>query len=177
MAKRRYTFQLKSRIFLVLVHNLELIVVNTAHIQLTIQVEHLRWVTNLEEGAVLDDNVVHMEGADAGEVAGQGDEVGWVIRAVELQEVRSERIRVAGPAQLSQSLLQFCMGMDYLIGRDVDKNTGPSSGSGGGTRVAVWLLPLERLPCGVWDQPGYSILVENPHSRHLTTCSDLLLSL
>lgn len=76
MAKRRYTFQLKSRIFLVLVHNLELIVVNTAHIQLTIQVEHLRWVTNLEEGAVLDDNVVHMEGADAGEVAGQGDEVG-----------------------------------------------------------------------------------------------------
>lgn len=122
-------------------------------------------VTNLKERAVLDDDVVHVEVLKVGEVSGEGDEVGGGVRAMELDEVRLVRVRVASPTEFGESLLEFGVGTDDLVAREVDEDPWSGTGSGGCARVG-WLLLLEGLPCWVGYEPSHSVLAENPHTRH-----------
>lgn len=76
----------------------------------------LHWVTDLEERAVLDDDVVHVSSPEVGKVSGEGNEVGGVVGTVELEELRLGRAGVAAPSELIQPRLQLSVGVDHLVG-------------------------------------------------------------
>lgn len=136
----------------------------------------------MEEGAVLDDDIVHVEGLEIGEVFREGDEVGGVIGAVELEELRRRRrlvvwVTITPPTELNQPPLKLDVGSDHLVGRKENKNPGTRAGRGGratraasGTRRRTIPL-LEGFPGWVGDQTHDSILVENPHARHYNIAS------
>ena len=88
---------------------------------------------------------------------------------MELDEVSVGRVAVvASPAEFVESLLEFREGANNLVGRKVDEDSGSSAGCGGCAWIR-WLFVLEGFSGWVSDQPGHSILVENPHTRHSHT--------
>lgn len=58
-----------------------------------------RGVTDFEERTVLDDDIVHMKGLEVGKPFRERDEMGRVIGAVELDELRLTRVMVTGPPE------------------------------------------------------------------------------
>ncbi|CAL9132668.1 unnamed protein product, partial [Musa acuminata var. zebrina] len=107
-------------------------------------------VDDLEGVAVLDDDVVHVDGLEAGEVLGEGDEVdGGAL--VELEEVGF--LVVALPPQSQQLPLQRRVGGDHLVGGRVQQRL-----SSNGRRLLV---------SRVLHQPHHPIL-EHPNPSHNT---------
>nr|GMD17433.1 MutL-like protein 1 [Ipomoea batatas] len=131
----------------------------------------IREITYLEEGAVLDDDIVHVEGLQIGEAFREGDEVGGVVGAVELDELRRRcPVVIAPPTELNQPPLQLHVGFDDLVRRKKNKNPWPGARRGGrspaGTRRRPIIPLLEGFPGRVSDQTYDPILVEDPHTRH-----------
>lgn len=106
-----------------------------------------------------------MEGLEVGKVCGERDEVGWAFRPVELQEVGPERVGVASPADFSESLLEFWVGANDLVGWEVDQDPWSSPRRSGCAGIGRLFL-LERLPRRVRDQPSDAVFVEYPHPGH-----------
>ena len=94
---------------------------------------------------IFNDNVVHMHGLEFGEAFGEGNQVGGVMGAVELEELRFGWIPVPAPPEFAQSLLEFGVGADDLVGWEIDQDSRPSPWR----RRGPWIgrvLALERLP-------------------------------
>lgn len=106
-----------------------------------------------------------MEGLEVGKVCGERDEVGWALRPVELQEVGPERVGVASPAEFSESLLEFWVGANDVVGWEVDQDPRSSPRRSGCARIGRLFL-LKRLPRRVRDQPSDAVFVEYPHPGH-----------
>lgn len=129
-------------------------------------------VTNLEEAGVLNDNVVEMEVLEVMEVGGEGEEMRGGVGAMEVDEVVEKGGGggggvVARPAELEEEVLEVREGANDVVGGEEDKDAGAGAGSGGGAGPGMGrVVVLEGLPGGVGDQPGHSLLVEHPHSRH-----------
>lgn len=100
--------------------------------------------------AIFDDDVVHVHGLEFGEAFWERDQVDRVVGAVELEELRFGGIPVATPPEFAESLLEFGVGLDHLVGREIDQDSGPSPWRGGGAGMGR-VLVLERLACWVRD--------------------------
>lgn len=124
-------------------------------------------ITNFKKGSILDDDVVHMEGLEVIKVRRERDEVSRVLGAVELHEVRSEEWvgLVASPSEFSESLLEFGVRADDLVGREKYQDSGSSTGGSGCTRIGRLFL-LEGFAGRVPDQPSDAVFVEYPHAGH-----------
>lgn len=63
-------------------------------------------LANFKERAILDDNVIHMERLEVGEINRERYEVSGVFRLVELEKIRSVGVVIARPAEFIQSLFK-----------------------------------------------------------------------
>uniref|UniRef100_A0A8R7U9E5 Uncharacterized protein n=1 Tax=Triticum urartu TaxID=4572 RepID=A0A8R7U9E5_TRIUA len=102
-------------------------------------------VDDLEVASVLDDDVVHVDGAEAREVSRERDEVEAAVAAVELHD--GAVLVVALPSQRRQPPLQRPQRPHRLVRRHVHQR-----------------LPARRLPL----QLHHPVLPEHPHAarRH-----------
>lgn len=108
-----------------------------------------------------------MEGLEVIKVRRERDEVSRVLGAVELHEVRSEEWvgLVASPSEFSESLLEFGVRANDLVGREEYQDSGSSTGGSGCTRIGRLFL-LEGFAGRVPDQPSDAVFVEYPHAGH-----------
>lgn len=60
-------------------------------------------LTNFKERAILDNNVIHMERLEVGEIYWKRYEVSAVFRLVELEKIRLVGVAVARPAEFGES--------------------------------------------------------------------------
>ncbi|CAL9151499.1 unnamed protein product, partial [Musa hybrid cultivar] len=105
-------------------------------------------ITDLEDVAALDNDVVHVHRPELGEVRRYRDEVhGGAL--VELDQIR--RAGVPLPPQHRQLLLEDVVGGDHLAGGDVDKDLAAAHGT--------------LLAADVLDEADHAVL-EHPHPRH-----------
>nr|ACN30828.1 unknown [Zea mays] len=111
---------------------------------------HRSDVDDPEGVAVLDDDVVHVDGGEPGEVGGEGDEV----EGAALVELVQRRVLVVAlPAQRAQLRLQLRVRPHHLPARRVHQRLPP---------------PHRRLAAhrrAVLHQAHHAVL-EHPHARH-----------
>ncbi|MBA0679042.1 hypothetical protein Goari_010840 [Gossypium aridum] len=86
--------------------------------------------TYLKERPVLDDNVVHVQSPEVGE------------------EVRLGEVVVTGPTEFAQAVLELGIGVDDLVGREVDEDPWSSPGCGGGAGINRVFM-LEGFSSGI----------------------------
>lgn len=104
----------------------------------------------MEGVRVLDDDVVHMHGAEPGELAGEGDQVdGRVL--VKLVEVRVAAV-VPLPSKAHQDLLERLVGGHHLAARQMDQGL-PSGVVARGFRLRILHEPVNAF-------------LEHPDPRH-----------
>ncbi|KAA8543870.1 hypothetical protein F0562_021953 [Nyssa sinensis] len=103
-----------------------------------------RGIADCKVIAVLDDDIVHVDGLEVGEVFRERNEMVGFFGSVELEKVRPVGVVVAGPAELGESLLELGVGSYDVVRREVDQDSGTCARCCGCAWVG-WFLMLEGL--------------------------------
>lgn len=113
-------------------------------------------VSNLKRVLIFHNNVKHVNGAELGEVFGEGDEVDRRPLVV-LKEIWVAV--VAFPPKGGELLIKQIVASDHFIGRCVDQDLPPGAG----------LLPAGGIRPRILNKAEHT-LIENPDTRHFDLC-------